>query len=195
MALTEPTPPHTDAVLDDERIRAEEMRRRAIFGIVGAFVLILGVIVAVQWLTDSGDSVEGKQLPQAELTTLEGDDFPLSSIVGTPTVVNFFASWCAPCRAELPEFQEVSERVRDRGVGFLGVNTRETDVEQARDLIDATGVTYTVALGDDGSLFEAFEGLAMPTTAFVDASGTIVEVHSGVLRGEELESKITEHFG
>lgn len=197
MTLIEPTDPNLNGVQHEltEEARAERARRRAIFGLVGGFLVVLLIIFMVQWLTDGEDSAEGDQLPEAQLVTLEGQEFALSTVVGEPTVLNFFASWCGPCRAELPEFQEVSIAVAGDGVNFLGINTRETDVEQARELIDATGVTYPVALGDDGSLFEAVGGLGMPTTAFVDASGNIVEVHSGILRGDDLESKIEEHFG
>ena len=198
MTIIEPSDPDLNAAAaplsPDER--NEQTRRRAIFGLVGGFLVVLIVIFVVQWLTDGEDNAEGDPLPEALLVTLDGEEFPLTSIVGEPTVLNFFASWCAPCRAELPEFQEVSQAVADDGVGFLGINTRETDVDQARQLIAETGVTYeTVALGDDGALFEAVGGLGMPTTAFVDASGNIVEVHSGILRGDDLEAKIEEHFG
>ena len=197
MTVIEPTdpPPVPGADAVSEQRRAEEGRRRAIFGLVGGFLLVLVVIFVVQWITDSEDTVEGDPLPEAALVTLDGEDFPLTSVVGEPTVLNFFASWCGPCRAELPEFQEVSQAVADDGVRFVGINTRETDVDSARELIDQTGVTYTVALGDDGSLFEQIGGLGMPTTAFVDATGNIVEVHSGILRGDDLASKIQEHFG
>lgn len=184
-----------------EAANEEAKRRRVIFGLVGGFLAVLVAIVAIQWAVDSGDSgdsvaggAEGDPLPVAALTTLEGEAFPLDSIVGEPTVLNFFASWCGPCRAELPAFQEVSEATTGQ-VRFVGVNTRETDIDNARDLVAETGVTYTVALGDDGTLFQDVGGLAMPTTAFVSAEGRIVEVHSGILTQGDLENKIDEHFG
>ena len=197
MDMTDSLNEPTEAELADE----EAKRRRVIFALVGGFLAILVGIVAVQWAVDSGsgDSVvagagDGDPLPAAALTTLEGEPFPLDSIVGEPTVLNFFASWCGPCRAELPAFQEVSQATGG-DVRFVGVNTRETDLDNARDLVAETGVTYTVALGDDGSLFQDVGGLAMPTTAFVSAEGRIVEVHSGILTQGDLEKKIDEHFG
>ena len=190
-SLSEPT----DAELADE----ETKRRRVIFALVGGFLAVLVGIVAVQWAVDSGDAQdsdadEGDPLPVAALTTLEGDPFPLESIVGAPTVLNFFASWCGPCRAELPSFQEVSQ-ARKGKVKFVGINTRETDIDNALELVAETGVTYTVALGDDGTLFQDVGGLGMPATAFVSAEGRIVEVHSGILTQGDLENKIDEHFG
>ncbi len=190
MTVAEAPDPHTD----DEIAEGEARRRRAVFGLVGGFLAILVIIAGVQWATDSDDDDTGRALPDATLITLDGEEFVLTSTIGEPTVVNFFASWCAPCRAELPEFEEVSQTVAGE-VTFVGINTRETDVDAARELIDQTGVSYTIALGDDGVVYEAVGGLAMPTTAFVDADGVIVEVHSGILDAGSLESKIAEHFG
>ena len=178
-----------------EATRGEDRRRLAIFGIVGSFLAILLIVVAVQWATDSDDSAEDVlSLPPVTLTTLDGEEFQLTAIVGQPTVVNFFASWCSPCRAELPEFQEVSVEVAG-SVDFIGINTRETDVDGAATLIAEAGVTYTVLVGDEGEVFEAIGGLGMPTTAFVNAAGEVVEVHSGILTAGDLRAKISEHFG
>ncbi|MGI9622377.1 MAG: TlpA family protein disulfide reductase [Acidimicrobiales bacterium] len=192
--MISPTHPADDVVEDDEA-----GRRRAIFGLVGGFLAVLVVIVVVQWITDSEDSAqEPTTLPALTFTTLEGETFALTDIGGQPAVINFFASWCAPCLAEMPDFEEVHQDTGD-DVFFLGVNSRETDMAVARDVVDSTGVTYTILLGDDGgpgSLYQHLSPLGvMPTTAFVAADGTVVEVHSGVLNGEELRSRLSEHFG
>jgi cytochrome c biogenesis protein CcmG/thiol:disulfide interchange protein DsbE len=171
---------------------ADRKRRLAIFGLVGGFLAVLVTIAAVQWATDSPDTVE--TLPDVTLTTIDGEEFQLTALTGEPTVVNFFASWCAPCRAELPAFEAVSQQVAG-SVAFVGINTTEPDVVAARQLLDDTGVTYQVLFGDDGTVYEDVGALALPTTAFVDADGTIVEVHSGALNQTDLESKISEHFG
>ncbi len=194
MALTEPPIP-TPAELHE----AEAGRRRAIFGLVFGFLVVLVIIVTVQWITDSEDTTgAGEPLPDLVYTTLDGADFPILSIEGQPTVVNFFASWCAPCRAEMPDFEEVHLATAGE-VAFIGVNTRETDIDSARDVVEDTGVTYTILLGDDGgpnSLYQHVTDLGvMPTTAFIDADGTIVEVHSGVLNAEDLQDRIQEYFG
>ena len=173
--------------------------RRAIFRLVYGFLVVLVIVVTVQWITDSEDTTgAGEPLPDLVYTTLDGQDFPILSIEGQPTVVNFFASWCAPCRAEMPDFEEVHLATTGE-VAFIGVNTRETDLDSARDVVEDTGVTYTILLGDDGgpgSLYQHVTDLAvMPTTAFIDADGTIVEVHSGVLNAEDLQDRIQEYFG
>ena len=194
MALTEPPVPPVD-----ELDNAEAGRRRAIFGLVGGFLAVLVLIVTVQWITDSDDPTgTGEALPDLVYSTLDGEEFPISTIVGQPTVVNFFASWCAPCLAEMPDFEEV-HLANTGDVAFVGVNTRETDIDSARRVVDDTGVTYTILLGDDGgpgSLYQHVTDLGvMPTTAFIDADGTIVDVHSGVLDAEDLQDRIEEYFG
>lgn len=194
MALTEPPPPLAGPTDTDEA-----GRRRAIFGLVGGFLAILVLIVTVQWITDGEDtSGAGEPLPELVYTTLDGEEFPITTIVGQPTVVNFFASWCPPCLAEMPDFEEVHQ-ANIGEVAFVGVNTRETDVDSARDVVAQTGVTYTIVLGDDGgpgSLYQHVTDLGvMPTTAFIAADGTIVDVHSGVLDAEGLQDRIEEYFG
>ncbi len=191
------TPEFSNEPTPEETADSERARRRAIFGLVGAFLVVLLGIVAIQWVTDNdtdSEAVDGVPLPEFALTTLDGEAFPLTSIIGQPTVLNFFASWCAPCRAELPEFQAESLLAAGK-VNFLGINTRETDIAAAKKLLEETGVTYPVALGDTGELFQEIGGLGMPTTVFVSAEGFILEVHSGILRGEDLRSKIAENFG
>ena len=177
---------------------AEERRRHAIFGLVGAFLAVLVIIVTVQWATDSGgDGGDAVTLPDLTFTTLDGEPYALTELSGKPAVVNFFASWCAPCLAEMPDFEEVHQIVGD-DVTFVGVNSRETDVDDARAVVDDTGVTYLILLGDDGgpgSLYQTITNLGvMPTTAFIDADGVVVDVHAGILTAGDLESRISELF-
>ncbi len=194
MSLTEVPDPIPPSELDS----ADAKRRRAVYGLVGGFLAVLVLIVAVQWATDGEDRAEGEPLPDLTLTTLDGEAFVLADLVGTPTVVNFFASWCAPCLAEMPDFEEVHQ-ASDDSVRFVGVNTRETDVAAARRVVETTGVTYPILLGDDGgegSLYRHVTALGvMPTTAFVDADGTVVDVHAGVLTASDLQARIEELFG
>jgi cytochrome c biogenesis protein CcmG/thiol:disulfide interchange protein DsbE len=177
----------------------EARRRRTIFALVGSFLLALLAIVTVQWITDSDTELEGtgEPLPSLTFTTLDGAEFALARLEGQPAVLNFFASWCAPCRAEMPDFEKV--HLAHRGeVQFVGVNTRETNLDDAMDVVETTGVTYTILLGDDGgegSLYQSISDLGvMPTTAFIATDGTVIDVHAGILTAEDLERRIAELF-
>lgn len=195
MTLTEPIEPVPAAELAAQ----DAKQRRTIFGLVGVFLTALIVIMAVQWATNStDDTAEGLVLPDLRFTTIDGEEFALTELIGQPTVINFFASWCAPCLAEMPEFEQ-AHQAHLSDVRFVGVNARETNVDDARAVVATTGVTYKILLGDDGEdggLHRYVTDLgALPTTAFVDANGVIVDVFVGVLRGEDLETRIQELLG
>jgi thiol-disulfide isomerase/thioredoxin len=114
----------------------------------------------------------------------------LADYRGRPLVVNFFAAWCFPCLAELPGFERVHQTVGDR-VAFVGLNLQDR-AEDGRAVVARTGITYDVGRDPDGDLFRAFGAVTMPTTAFVDAEGRVVEVYGGELTAEALRAKIED---
>jgi thiol-disulfide isomerase/thioredoxin len=109
-----------------------------------------------------------------------------------PTVVNFFASTCTPCRLEMPAFEKVSQEL-DGKVAFLGLAVQDRP-EDALALVADTGVTYEVARDRDGSVLAAVGGFVMPTTAFVAPDGNVLAVHLGELTADELRTTIDELF-
>lgn len=119
----------------------------------------------------------------------DGNQGNLADFAGRPLVVNFWASWCPACVAEMPDFETVHARLGDE-VAFLGLAMQETDEAAARDLIDQTGVTYALGRDPDGAIFTSFGGVAMPTTVFIDEQGTVVETHPGALFADDLEAMI-----
>ncbi|MDZ7674497.1 MAG: TlpA disulfide reductase family protein [Acidimicrobiales bacterium] len=114
-------------------------------------------------------------------------------IDGRPMVVNFFASWCTPCVAEMPDFQTVSEELDGR-VDFVGLANQDRPEDAAR-TVETTGVTYPWYRDARGDIVAATGSVQMPTTAFFDAEGNMVEVHAGALDAGELRSMIEEHLG
>lgn len=126
----------------------------------------------------------------AEFELLDGGTATFASYRGTPLVVNFFASWCPPCVAEMPDFELVHQD-HAAEVAFVGLNLQD-GVDSGRRLVEQTGVTYDVGRDPDGTLFQAFGGIAMPTTVFIDADGQVVEVHSGALSADALQDRVAE---
>jgi len=108
--------------------------------------------------------------------TLEGGEFRLSDHLGEVVVLNVWASWCAPCRAEAPELEAVWQRVQDQGVLLVGLDTRDT-VEAALAFVDAYGITYPNVLDADGRLQLLFSDTlppqAIPSTLVVDREGRV----------------------
>ena len=122
--------------------------------------------------------------------TFDGDRVNFADLPEGPVVLNFFASWCATCIAELPDFETVSQNLKDE-VTFLGLATQDRS-ESALRLLEQTGVTYTTGVDQNGDVFRIFEGLAMPTTVFLDADHNVVRVHTGVLNVESLTETIND---
>ena len=135
----------------------------------------------------SGDRT-GQVAPDDQLLLLDGGFGTFADYAGTPVVVNFFASWCEPCKAELPDFAAVDAELGDE-VTFIGVNVRDGE-DDARRLLEETGVDFTVVRDPSGSLAEAFGVVNMPSTFFLDAEGRIVSSRPGTLSADELRAEI-----
>lgn len=154
--------------------------------------VLLGACAASPTQTTADSASPG--LPAVTLGILGQDEqVETTSWEGQPTVVNFWATWCAFCVEEMPDFQTVADDVGAR-VRFVGVD-REDRVEEALELARRTGVTYTLVEDPDGAFFRAVSGRGMPTTLFVAADGTVVYAHAGPLSERRLRELITEHFG
>ncbi len=120
----------------------------------------------------------GARQPAPDLIgpTLEGGTFRLADHLGEVVVLNVWASWCAPCRAEAPELQSLWEEFADQGVQFVGLDTRDT-AAAALAFIDAYGITYPNVIDTDGRLQLLFADTlppqAIPSTLVVDADGRV----------------------
>jgi cytochrome c biogenesis protein CcmG/thiol:disulfide interchange protein DsbE len=136
----------------------------------------------------------GGDLPSSEVELVDGTRVALTDVLdGRPLVVNFFASWCAPCRAEMPDFAAVHGEVGDR-VGFLGLAMQDTRGAAAQ-LVELTGVTYPWGLDPTGEIFAELGGFAMPTTVYVAADGEIVGNDSGAIDESQLRDRLADLFG
>jgi Thiol-disulfide isomerase and thioredoxins len=178
--------------------RPGQPRRRLVF-VVGA--ALAAVILVVGFAVLSGDNdVEPRgttaveaastapSVPSTSFEMLDGSSGSFAAYRGRPLVVNFFASWCTPCLAELPGFERVHQELNQQ-VAFLGLNLQDRPAD-GRWVVEETGITYDVGRDPSGELFRTLRGVAMPTTVFVDAQGRVVDVHSGELSAGALKSKI-----
>ena len=145
-------------------------------------------------LTPATDDIQsdagGENLAHLTFSTLNGEPDGFANHLDKPLVVNFFAAWCGPCRAEMPEFEEVFQDVRD-DVNFLGIS-RDDTAGPSIDLIDETGVTYAIGWDDEASLFPDLGLFAMPSTLFVDTNGAVVDQWGGILSADGLRELIEE---
>ena len=103
---------------------------------------------------------------------------------GRPAIVNFFYRNCPPCVVEMPALQAAYEAYGDR-VAFLGLSYQES-VEDGRELVERTGVTYEIGRDPAGEIITGFSGVGLPTTVFIAADGTITAIHTGDVRPDLL---------
>jgi thiol-disulfide isomerase/thioredoxin len=129
-------------------------------------------------------------LPDLTLRCLRpGADVRLAALSG-PAVINLWASWCAPCRTELPAFQRYAERAGDR-VRVIGVDSDDTtDAGQA--LVDDLHLTFPMLYDDRGSLRQARGRAGLPVTLFVDTQGRIVRDYNGQALDDTTLPKLVE---
>jgi thiol-disulfide isomerase/thioredoxin len=128
----------------------------------------------------------------ATLPDLEGKNQPVSQWRGQVMVVNFWASWCEPCRAEIPEFIELQNKFRDRGLVFIGIAIDQQ--ERAAAFSKDIGINYPVLVGDLNamSLAQAAGNMqgALPFTVVIDRAGTIIGTKLGRLSKDKLEGMV-----
>lgn len=133
----------------------------------------------------------GHPAPDFTTTLLDGSPLTLSGLQGTPVVLNFWATWCGPCRAEMPALQQAAQRYAGN-VTILGVNEAE-DVATITPFVQELGISFPIALDAKqtiGADLYAVSGL--PTTFFIDGSGEIRRVWMGEMNSVTLEEGIAQ---
>lgn len=136
----------------------------------------------------------GKRLPDVTLSCIGHDSrVDMSALGGTPYVVNLWASWCLPCRTEMPDLQNVYASLKGR-VGFLGVDTKDFE-RPAREAIQRAAVSYPSVFDPDERIKRAVNTRSLPATVLLRADGTIADVHVGQLTEAELRAAIAKHLG
>ncbi len=136
----------------------------------------------------------GDPAPDLILELFDGSIFSLAGHLiddGRPVVMNFWASWCVPCREEMPAIDAVAGRRSD--VFFLGVAVLD-DEEAARSFTEEIGVSFPLGFDAGGDIALAYPSLGLPTTWFITAHGTIAHRWIGQLSQEQLEELIDAHL-
>jgi peroxiredoxin len=124
---------------------------------------------------------------------LDGTAFDSAELAGGIAVINFWGSWCPPCRVESPEFQQVYSQLQDQGVQFLGVDVKDQR-QLAQAFTDSSGVQYPSLFDPAGEVAVAFRGFpanAVPSTIVLDADGRVAAVYTGAVAQQDLTSALT----
>jgi len=142
-----------------------------------------------------GSEIDGQPAPYFSLATLEGDTLTLADLEGQVVVLNFWATWCAPCRVEIPDLIELQDELRHEGVQFVGVAINDLGREAIEAFAADAGFNYPIVLGD-GEIADAYGGVyALPTTILVDRDGMVRRKITGLVSKRLLMPVLQEMIG
>lgn len=145
-------------------------------------IALVFCILAATSLASSG--LEGQQAPDFALKSSTGENLRLSEFRGDVVMINFWATWCGPCRQEMPLLDELYSRYQRVGFSLLGVNI-DDDSRRAMQMIDELGVNFPVVFDARKDVSKLYEVEAMPVTVIVDREGTVRYIHHGYKPGYE----------
>jgi cytochrome c biogenesis protein CcmG/thiol:disulfide interchange protein DsbE len=142
------------------------------------------------------NAAEGrKAAPDFTLKDAQGAAVKLSDYRGKVVLLNFWATWCGPCKVEMPWFVEFEKTYRDRGFAVLGISMDDDGWKSVKPYIGAQKITYRVVVGDD-ALSKLYGGIdSLPTTFLIDRNGRIAAMHTGLVGKGDYEKEILDLLG
>ena len=172
--------------------------KRNVFVFVTLAVTIGAMLAAAKYLNRSrppivskmvGD-VHGKPAPNFELTALDGHKIKLSDYRGKAVVLNFWATWCPPCKVEMPWLVDLQKQYGNDGLAVLGVAMDDTATSKIAEFAKEMNLNYTVLVGTDQVSEDYGNVQYLPTTFYIDRNGEIVDKVAGLLSRREIEDDV-----
>jgi len=153
-----------------------------------AILALLCFLSSTAWPATVGDAAPNFFLPAPQ-----GEKVSLEEFKGKVVLINFWASWCAPCQEELPELQKIYQKYQDRGFEVIGINIDKKQANAER-LIQRFDLTFPIALDPDSSTIREYKGRSMPMSYLIDRQGVIRELFFGFNRKKlsGMETSIVE---
>ena len=145
--------------------------------------------------SDSSGVEIGKTAPDFELVTLKGESVKLSDYKGKKVILNFWATWCPPCKAEMPHMQKFYEENKENGIEILAVNL--TDIDSGKESIESFvkeyELTFEIPLDQEGVIGRQYQAFTIPTSYLIDTNGVISNKIVGPM-DEEMMKSLTEEM-
>lgn len=138
--------------------------------------------------------VKGKEAPDFALQDLQGKQVKLSDFRGKAVLLNFWATWCGPCKIEMPWFVELQKQYGPQGLEIVGVALDDSGKDEIQKFAKEMGVNYTILQGQD-AVGDAYGAIGLPTTFYIDRSGKIIDSASGLVSRSEIEDNVKKSLG
>jgi peroxiredoxin len=139
--------------------------------------------------SSAASTAPGATAPGFTVQGIDGATHSLSDYRGKVVVLNFWATWCIPCRAEMPDLEHEARLHRSDRVVILGMNWKES-AAPVKDFTESLGVTYATLLDTDGRVYDTYRVGALPTTFVIDNQGRLLKTRIGIASRDEIESEI-----
>lgn len=160
--------------------------------VVAAFSVLLLLLIPRSGAATT--LVAGEAAPAFDLPALDGARVRLADLQGKPVVLNFWASWCTPCRREMPDFQALYDKYKGQGLQVYGINVGESKVAVA-DFQKQVGTSFPILIDEGDAAQTAYRILPLPATFFIDRSGTIRALYQYQMSRAQMEAEITRLLG
>ena len=181
--------------------------RRALPLIASALAIVIGLLLiagpgflsslpaapkpALQSGMQSRTPKEGEAIPDFELPTLDGRKVRLSALRGSPVLINFWATWCGPCKQEMPLLVEQYNWNKGKGLRVLAIDTLANDnVDDMRAFAKQFNMNFDVLVDETDAIAGGWEVMGLPTTFFIRPDGTVAKVHVGQLTADQLKENL-----
>ncbi|MBF8306147.1 MAG: Redoxin domain protein [Acidobacteria bacterium] len=140
-------------------------------------------------------AIRGVAAPEFELADLDGGKLRNSDLQGKVLLVNFWATWCAPCEIEIPWFIDFQKKYQDDGLEVIGISLDEEGPEKVKKYVTEHKVNYKIVMGDEKTA-EAFGGvIGLPTSFVVDREGKFYSMHRGLVGKDVVEEELLQLLG
>ncbi len=151
---------------------------------IGKSLAALAMTVVLTAPLSAGTGLDGQEAPDFALKSLGGENMRLSEYRGEVVMINFWATWCGPCRQEMPLLDELYNRYQRVGFQLLGVNI-DDDPRRAMEMAESLGISFPVLFDDRKQVSELYRVEAMPVTVILDRQGVVRYTHYGYKPGYE----------
>lgn len=195
-----PSPDEETAASADEQSSPEETEKGSESHLAAIAVLLLaGAIALFGWAwsnergdADSGENVRvGQEPPGFTLPDLDGNNTALADHRGEVVLINFWATWCPPCRVEMPDMEAVYREHHDDGFEILGIDQREPK-ELVEEYVSERGFSWKFLLDEDFDVSREYSATSIPRSILVDRDGKVAHIWSGTLTRSQLEQQLAD---